>query len=182
MTTLDTKLETLLAAYEAKGHRVTDSLLTGLSRESIDELTTWFPLPLPEELYQLYGWRNGQTHDAWAEEYPFWFRDNAFCNLAHAEEVYRNVVSVYAEHNKLILECFPFAEFSGECYLLQCSPPIVTSRPVVDLIGDTYFLSLDTLIETCIDWVRHPRYSGHESLDRDVELEIWCKHNPGLFA
>ena len=148
---ISNKLDTLVVAFESKGLKVANSLLPGLDRKTIAVSTTWFPVQLPEEIYQLYEWRNGQAGDAWEEKFPFWFRDNAFCSISNAKAVYESTVAIYAEYNDPardgvnLLECFPFAEFNGECFLLLCSPTLQASHVVISLGGDLVFVSVEKM-------------------------------------
>ncbi len=49
----------ILKILEEKAPDIASALQPGLTREEIDEITTDFPFKLPEEVYELYQWRNG---------------------------------------------------------------------------------------------------------------------------
>jgi hypothetical protein len=44
---------------------------------------------------------------------------------------------------------------------------------------DVYFLSIESMIETCIEWLEQPDYDLNRTAPN--ELEIWQRHNPGVF-
>ena len=84
---------------------------------------------------------------------------------------------------------FPFATYEGSWYAIVCGPhALATSsqHPIVSLFQgmDLFFHSFDAMLSTCIDWVRHPDWSVENGLglSPDVELEIWQRHNPGIFG
>src|SRR5687767_6825379 len=47
-----------------------------------------------------------------------------------------------------------------------------------------YYHSIRSMLETCIAWVREPRWTKDSDLGLhpDVEREIWGRHNPGIFG
>ncbi len=46
-----------------------------------------------------------------------------------------------------------------------------------------FFYSIEHMLDTCIGWVTHPTYDADGgSLPEDIELEVWRKHNPGIFG
>ena len=194
MATVADKLEALRLAYEAKGQRVSGSLLEGLSPEELRKRTGWFPYDLTAEIYQLYEWRNGQAHDPWDEEFPFWFRDMGFTSAERAEEEYCRIMDSYgAEGDPEMIGldlsyCFPFASFNGGWYVLACGPQSLRpdlKAPVISVFQgiDAFFNSVPAMLDTCIEWVSHPEYeSGASDLGAELEMEIWKKNNPGLFS
>lgn len=72
----------------------------------------------------------------------------------------------------------------GSTYLVvsgahQLKP--ICASPVIGAFQgtDVYFLSIESMIETCIEWVEQPDYEPHMSAPN--EMSIWRKHNPGVF-
>ena len=183
-------LDRLLAAYEQKGVAVADTLLPPLEPDALREACGWFPGELPPQLVALYGWRGGQEKDAWETEHPFWFRDMSFSSVARAEQEYASMMASYGLNpldRGLLKFSFPFASFNGGWYVLPTrGHPFNTSLvcPVICVLEgiDVYFYSLQTMVDTCVDWVIHPAYTEDGSLPRDIELEIWRRHNPGIFV
>lgn len=186
-TRLHSKLDKLLAAYETKGMKVANSLLAPLSEKVVREKCLWFPGELPNEIVSLYAWRGGQEADAWDSDYPFWFRDNSFCSIERAEIEYKSMMDSYGsdpENHEMLKYSFPFASFNGGWYVLPTGTltfnttlkkPIVSVHQGVDI----FFYTIETMVDTCVDWVNHPQYE--DSLPDAVEMKIWCKHNPGIF-
>ncbi|RUT03884.1 hypothetical protein DSM106972_047980 [Dulcicalothrix desertica PCC 7102] len=52
-------LDKILTILEERVPDIASALQPGLTREEIDKITKDFPLKLPEEVYELYQWRNG---------------------------------------------------------------------------------------------------------------------------
>lgn len=187
---IQSKLTVLLSAYKEKGYNLQGSMAPGLSKTEIQSKTSWFPSTLCPEIIELYMWHNGQHSDPAEVEFPFWFRDNAFISIENSKDVYEEIVKVYAEDNDPdrdgvdLLKCFPFASFNGECYLIPCCPQRIDGdhvRPVINQNGEIYYYSIETMVSTVIDWVKHPDYKMFEHLPQEVELYIWRLHNPGIF-
>ena len=195
MDTITDKLNALLTAYEERGaDTIRDSLLPGLSRPEIEKSCAWYPAEIPDPVAELYMWRNGQANDAWSEPNPFWFRDMTFSSLDIAASEYQSMISSYGEGNTLeddrvVLEtCFPFAAFNGGWYVVPSEKHImnVDSRfPVICVFQgiDWYFISIEKMLDTCIEWVRSDDYNYEDaSLDEATERRIWRHHNPGVFG
>ena len=188
---IQNKLNELLIAYSEKGIHLAEKMNPGLLEDDIKERTAWFPVDLCQEIIEMYSWKNGQIDDASTSESPFWFRDNAFCSIENAKVVYESVVKSYAKDNIPerdgidLLRCFPFAEFDGNCYLLPCSSQSIDTkheRPVINQNGEIYYYSIEKMLDTVIEWVKHPDYNQFSPLPDNVELEIWRKHNPNIFS
>ena len=187
---LHAQLDTLSEAYEDKGLQVSKNLLPALDEQALAQKSIWFPGEMIAELIALYGWREGQEKDAWETEHSFLFRDNAFTSMARAEKEYESIMESYGaepEDHDLLESSFPFAAFNGGWFVLPTgSHPYEDKfeRPVISVHEgiDVYFYSIESMVKTCIDWVRHPAYANNSSLPRDIELAIWEKHNPGIFS
>lgn len=187
-------LDALEQEFERKGHYVSRCLNEGLSKDQIREKTQWFNHELADEVVELYRWKNGQSQDAWEVEYPFYFRDNTFCDLSRAEKTYRQVLELDAPaliNSGLgrpdLTTCFPFAEFNGEYFLIPCVEikwDGISGFPILDRFGDVYFHSFESMLKTCIDWVHNSSYDewGSLNISEEKEREIWEKHNPGIFS
>jgi len=182
-------LDRLLAAYEAKEMNVSDSLLAPISESELVKRCGWFPGKLPPEIVSLYSWRGGQKKDAWESEFPFWFRDNSFCSIDRAEREYKSMMEsygVYPENHELLKYSFPFASFNGGWYVFPTKGQPFSSNlkaPIISVLQgiDIHFFSMEKMASTCIDWVNHEKYGADYSLPEDTEMNIWHKHNPGIF-
>ena len=188
-TNLHTLLNELLDAYEAKGMKVSNDLLPPINEQELREICSWFPGELPAEIIALYAWRGGHKKDAWEADFPFWFRDNSFCSIERAKQEYQSMMDSYGtipEDHELLKYSFPFASFNGGCYVLptQGQPfSSALSLPIISVLEgiDILFYSIESMVSTCIEWVKHPQYDEDYSLPKEIEIEIWQKHNPGIF-
>jgi hypothetical protein len=181
-------LEKLRLAFEAKGHAVTKSLRPPVPEQELRKRCEWFPQPLPEELVALYSWREGQPDGPWEESYPFWFRDCGFSALATAERSYGRIMATYGAEGpdeELLKGAFPFAEFNGGWLVLPTARAGFKdlARPVVSVHQgvDVWFHSMNTMVDTCVEWVSHPAWTSEGLYPQSLEMEIWRKHNPGIF-
>ena len=121
------------------------------------------------------------------------FRDNRFVDLDGVLRAYPLIQECYAPEPGSIPygfeleEVFPFATFMGASYVVVCGDHTLPSpypNPVVSIFQgvDLFFLSLETMLRTCLEWVSHP---GWEAVDafawEAIESEIWRRLNPGVF-
>lgn len=189
---LHQQLEQLRLAFEAKGLNVSRTLLPPLQDHELREKSEWFPGQIVPELIALYSWRGGQEPGPWDladTDFPFWFRDYAFSSLAIAKEEYQSMMASYGqipEFHEQLKTSFPFAAFNGGWLVIPTIPYSFDkelAHPIVSVMEgiDVFFYSIEKMVETCIDWVSHPSYVGDGTLPEAVELEIWRKHNPGIF-
>lgn len=187
-------LETLLYSFEAKEHRVTQSLLPPFTEEEIKKKCKgWFPSGIPNAVSELYTWKGGQEKDAWEEEYPFWFRDMSFISLDRAESEYKSMMESYGiyhtleEDGVLLKDCFPFAAFNGGWFVVPAGTnkwSSINNEPVICVLQgiELYYHSIEKMVKTSIECVQHPAWSTEEpDLNEDIEMQIWKKHNPGIF-
>jgi len=156
----------------------------------------WFPAPIPEPLRELYSWRNGQPKDAWESKHVFWFRDMQFTSLQRAAFEYRSMMESYGSvdadnikyHGIALATSFPFASFNGGWYVIPCAPHTIDRTHPLPVVGvmegvDVYFHSLEKMLDTCIDWRKHSTWEGDGwKLSESMEMEIWRRHNPGIFG
>jgi hypothetical protein len=186
-------LEELRVAFGERGRDVDRHLQPGMSREEILEPAAPLGLTLPDDLIEMYEWRNGQDEDADMSEDALVFRDNGFIDLERALGEYATIQEHYSSGPDTIRygfelrAAFPFAEFMGSWHAVVCgkhSLEIPDAHPVINVFHDLelFFYSVDAMLRTCIEWVRHPDWDRETAgLPEDVELEIWRKHNPGIF-
>jgi hypothetical protein len=186
---LHSQLDKLLAAYEDKGMKVSETMLPALTENEIREQCTWFPGELTKEIISLYSWRGGQQNDAWETKHPFWFRDNSFASLARAKIEYQSMMDSYGknpEDHEMLKYSFPFASFNGGWYVLPTRKhdfnPSLKSPVISVLQGiDVYFYTIESMVSTCTEWVSHPEFDSDYTLPEDIEKQIWKKHNPRIF-
>ncbi|WP_233218539.1 hypothetical protein [Photobacterium sp. GB-210] len=187
---LHNSLDKLLKAFEAKGMKVSESLLPPLDEQELREKCSWFPGDLTEEIIALYSWRGGQVNDAWGSEYPFWFRDNSFCSIERAKNEYKSMMDsygTYKEDHFMLKNSFPIASFNGGWYVIPTKGNNLSSvleRPIISVMQgiDVYFYSIQKMVDTCVEWVENDKYKEDGLYPEELEMEIWSKHNPGIFS
>lgn len=188
-------LEELRAAFRKKGCDVDRYLRPGLSREAVHERTSVLGLTVPDEIVELFEWHDGQSDDAEFEPDSFRFRDNMFISVERAiadhgqiQEIYGGLDSEEQVPLGFDLEkSFPFATYAGSWHVIVCGPHTLATpspHPIVHVSQGivVFFHSFESMLRTCIDWVRDPRWTRESDLGLadDVETEIWRRHNPGL--
>lgn len=185
---LQAKLEELRLSFEARGFNVSETLQPGLSPDEAAAQCSWFPEPLPKEIIALYGWRGGQLESRDKKDFPFSFRDCSFVTPADAKREYESMMKTYGANPAdapLLRISFPFAAFNGGWLVMPCAAQTLEPRlprPIISVMQgiDVHYYSVETMVATAVDWVRHPKFNGY-GLPSDAELEIWQRHNPGIF-
>jgi hypothetical protein len=192
MQSLTDKLNILIDSLRSKGITKVDNLSPGLTRSEIEDKTVHLPFQLPEEIYELYQWRNGLRTDIPENESPFLFRDQYLLSLDEALTNYEELLqglSDESSENQIrgygvdLKFCFPFAGFEGSLYLIACGRQYMTDKsqhPIIQVFEDIslFFYTFSSMLDTCIEWVQHPDYTEY---DIQNDSETWEKHNPGIF-
>lgn len=185
-------LDELRSAFISRGCDVDRYLQPGLSREEIVAQTSQLAFTLPEDLIDLYTWRNGQSSDAEWESEAFRFRDNSFISLERALVEYEEFRQFYGPINSIEEDgfdldlSFPFATLDGAWYVLVCGPHKLKSphpHPVISIFEgiELSYHSLESMLNACIAWVSDPHWTKDSGLDPELEINIWKRHNPGIF-
>jgi len=185
---LHTQLDRLQDAFEEKGCHVSKNLLPAIQEQELKIRCGWFPAELPPELISLYAWRGGHADDD-PEVPSFWFRDCIFSSPEWAEKEYKSMMGSYGacpEDHELLKYSFPFAAFNGGWLIFPCHGQKLDKRfehPVISVMQgiDVHYYSMQLMVDTCVDWVSSMQYRPEYGLPEKVELEIWKKHNPGIF-
>lgn len=188
------RLEELRLSYEAIGEAVSADLQPPISHEALAAQCSWFPGEIAEEIYALYAWRGGQLErdDEPAPSALFWFRDRIFSTPDIARHEYQSMMETYGPYNSPemsgvdLKSCFPFASLYGGWYVFPCGGQAIDPahpRAIINVFQgvDIYFHSLESMLQTCIEWVRHPQYRSRDAAWDHLEIDIWQKNNPGLF-
>lgn len=184
------KLDRLVAAFESHDIHVASNLRPGASDRELDELAAHLGFAIPEAVRVLYRWHDGH-HDPDAEDVLL-FRDNQFLRLEDIPDAHHFMVSTYADDpNEDLIDpgvdlatCVPIAAFMGSTYAVACGRQRLTDRSMHPVVGafhgiDLYFHSVESMIDTCIDWVEQPEYEQYGEAPN--EMAIWRRHNPGVF-
>ena len=186
MTSITDKLNLLINLIGKREPEEIDNLRSGLTRKEIQQKTAKLPFDFPEELYELYQWRNGVENNS-IEESPFLFRDHHLSNLEDAIKNYFSMQQWFkSEEDQKIADwstCFPFADFEGSYLLFFAGNHILMDKyqhPIINNFEgiNLYFYSFDSMLDTCIEW-NQQSFEKYEVPDK--EQEIWEKHNPGIF-
>jgi hypothetical protein len=186
-------LEELREAYLQKGVNVDQYLLPGLSREEIVTKLRPLNIPIPEDLIQLYSWRNGQVENADWELDSLRFRDTTFINLDAAVKQYDDFRTAYGEGCTFENTGFdmdlaiPISYQDAAWYVMVCGPhkfPIPHPHPIVYIYYGMRlkFFSMETMLRSCIDKIHQSTVLEDVTLDISIREwdEIWEHHNPGI--
>lgn len=189
---LESKLNRLADAFESRGIPVWSNLRPGASDAEVDELARELDVVLPEEFRSLYRWRNGHLDP----EAPnvLRFRDNIFIGLEAIPAAHRSVNEIYGQREDDaellpplvdLARSVPFSEFMLSWLVVACGSQTVSTRfehPIFQAFQGVVpmFYSIESMVDTCIDWVEQPDYEQYGETPN--EREIWERHNPGIFS
>ena len=171
------QLDELLAAFQAKGIDPTANLRPGLGEQDLVALLAPLPFQTPEAVRILFRWRNGHRDPMATPDRLLWFRDCPLLSLEEAIEV-RDSLLAFGAYGDLE-NTLPFAGMDGVYLGVLCAGPQVGRVYTMGEDFEPYFLSLESLLLTCLDWVRDPTYDA-EVLAPEDEMTAWQRHNPGL--
>lgn len=184
--------EQLADAYTLAGVDVRANLRPGISRAEVLEALAPLRLVVPEEVIELYGWRNGHIL---CDDYErsLRFRDDPFLCIDRAVDEYADIQEYYGIHSTLdddridLKAVIPISSFEGAWDVVVCGAHLHgghMDHPVIHVHqGVTlYYHSIEAMLRTNIDWVSSPHWEQFGSLPRDVEMAIWQRHNPGIFS
>jgi hypothetical protein len=194
MTIITALCEQLADAHEAKGIAVRSTLQPGLDPDFIRQEAAALGLDLPNEIVELYAWRNGHGFtEPWQEGPAIFFRDTAFLSFETALAEYRQlqafteaVKSTLESDNVDLKKCLPISQREAMWHVVSCGKHLYgpdKQSPVVSVYHgvDLYFHSVESMLKTCIDWVSHPDWNEYDLVPEGIEMEIWRRHNPGIF-
>lgn len=170
------RLSRHLDALAAAGYPVGD-LVPGLSEDAIENAAAELSFPLPVELRRLYAWRDGTMPDSDL----FFVRDHRLLSLRAG----RSALPWLLPYG--VTRAFPFAGFEGAHLVLPADAWSLhprLERPVVSVFEgvDIHYLSFARMLDTATAWVEEGVHAPGAPVDPARELEIWRRHNPGLFG
>jgi hypothetical protein len=184
----------LADAYELQGLPVRENLRPGVSREVVLKALAPLRVPVPEELLELYAWRNGHILEFDPEQHRYLsFRDGIFISVERIVEEYLKIQKSYGVNSTLEMDrvdlraVIPVSSFEGAWDVVACGTHLHGSNlkyPVVHVHQgiSMYFHSVESMLQTCLDWVSSPYWENLSTLPEKVEMEIWRRHNPGVFT
>lgn len=165
------------------------SLQPGLSREQVQQVLKNLPLTIPEELYTLYSWHNGQQGTGPGVEFiPAY----SFLSLQDAVETYREMRKVSKktgkEGNKIWPPYyFPILSFQDSFYVVLCGgekPGSVLDLLLEDPEPGAAYPSISAFMqEIAENYDAGAYYVGNEGLletDVDKIETVFKKYHPAL--
>jgi len=185
--------ERLADAYERKGIKVRENLRPGLAEDEIRKIVSPLQIVLPDEVIELYRWRNGSIDEFDQDLYRVLsFRDNTFISLQRGVEEYQSIQATYGLDSTLhrdrvdLRACFPISSFMGSWDTVACGAHLFGNQfdhPVIRVFQgvDMYFHSIKAMLNTCIGWVSNSEWKPVQGLPDNIEMSIWTRYNPGLF-
>lgn len=188
MQTLNESLEYMLRWMQNNLPEYGASFMPGLQFDEIIELVETLGFPLPEEIYELYQWRNGTR----AEIPSFVFPAFEFAPLNKAAEIQNEINSdpilgeLFTFNNQPL---FPFIASEGRhCAIIISSRSTLTS-PVVYIgkQGEGEYLAFSSVtsmmcgLAECFDTgAYYLDADGYIDIHRVQVAEVLRKHNPQL--
>jgi hypothetical protein len=178
-------VDKLESALNACGSPLPKLLEKGLSLNEIEFHINKVNLKLPNEVVELYSWRNGTKGETNNEQL---FTLGEFFSLQEAIETYK----YFVENNYWKKSLFPlFGAGNSEFFLIDCEATsnqykMILFFSLTNYVAQqplSYFDSLFTLISTVTDCYNSKAYSFDNGnffvvKDPSKELEICKKHNP----
>jgi hypothetical protein len=179
---------------------IAETYLEGLSREEIEELTKDLIDKIPEEIYDLYQWRNGTKEEYYESVvYPL----PIYLPLDQAIEAYQGLNDDFSDENLFLFEgkrLFPFLRSNCSHCAVLVEPEKQQSSNVIDIAdeGDLSLMyqSLTSMMLTLAEYFETGAYyirktskdsgskpeegAGFISPDHEKMLPIFQKYNSGL--
>jgi hypothetical protein len=170
-------------------------LQQGLSEAEIEEIIADLPLQLPEDIQELYKWKNGTKIIGDYLEFSCIFEKWSFYPLQIVANGYRHKVERFKidifepffEHQNLnILSIFFSSDLEETGYVViddkiqQCSPVIFQHCKGGVCVPITKYASLTSLFVTIAECCENAYYvdaDGNLNLDNEAALDIWRKYN-----
>lgn len=165
------------------------SFLPGLNDEQIQELTAYLPYQLPEEIYELYRWRNGTR-----ERQKILFHPSiSILSLKEALIVAKESIDISDntefefrfEGNRV----FPFIDDDGDLCVVKCTKEKQKYSPIISIFAecdelDIIYTNLTTMMQTVAECYETGAYylieDGFVEEDENKVAEILRKYNPEI--
>jgi hypothetical protein len=203
MKDLTNALDRMYRWLEINRPEFAEAFQTGLSYEEIKSMVSEIPLKLPQEIYDLYKWRNGLVGDI--TTYTSIYSSGDFSPLSTALENYQNLVEqdLICE-NPLIIDLIPsynkyslfpfFYDSNGYTYAVILNSEKLLSSPVISISGDGGFgmqyeslTAMFSMIVECYETGAYyidieGDYEGQIIENSKEASKIFKKYNPNLLA
>lgn len=183
---LTQSLEKLVHVLEKKGIPMRQRLQPGLTKADVQAALAPLGLTPPEELYELYEWRDGVAD--WDTPSPMLFGETHFLPLKDAIAEYQDFRQYFVgedfEDLSIDLDkCFPFAFFMGYRSTIYCDPTLVLGfqHPVIGIYHDfaVSFENIERMAQTATEWFVAGVYDKNP-VDDELKWAIRQKLNPRI--
>ncbi|MGP1386364.1 MAG: hypothetical protein ACTS2F_22580 [Thainema sp.] len=200
MSELTEALDKILVWLKQYKPDYADTFLPGLSREEIEAKVSGLPGNLPEEMYELYQWRNGASEeDIQVVVYPAL----GFDPLDEAVKVCKGILKGFGEEHPFLFEgkmLFPFLRNNCSFCAVLLDQEQQTHSPVIDIAAEgdleLMYTSLTNMMLTLAEYCESGAYyigkvdeeeggrpeeaEGFLCADETKMLPIFEKYNSGL--
>ncbi|NQE34274.1 HEAT repeat domain-containing protein [Microcoleus asticus] len=194
LTSLNQALHRILKWLEEHKPEAISLLQPGLSNNEIEELVKDLSIQFPQELYDLYKWKNGSEDSLGIANAAYIFEYFSFYPLETAIEQYRSKLNfnkqwrnnIYSSSWMELFFCY-IPEVGG--YVLvdgsqEISQVIFAYHKDADDITKKYtnLTSMITTIAECYETgaysiTKDEYFTGSQTKDHQKAHQIWCKHN-----
>jgi len=195
MSLLTNSLNRIMSWMQQNRPARAQSFLPGLPRQEIEQAVEGLPNQLPEELFELYQWRNGTSE--WDAIDSVVFPSLEFMPLNEAVESCQGLLESFGGENPLLTDTllardeylFPFTCENSSCYhAVLLRPKKQQSSPVIDVGAegdlDLAYSSLTSMMMTLAEYFEsgafYMRDDGFLDCDEEVAASIFLKYNSGI--
>lgn len=186
MTDLTDALNRILAWLEKHNPISASGFQPGLSSEIIEERLSALSFCVPQEVYELYKWRNGDVTHSMVFGYLWLLNLDKACE--YSEGINDNVLLEIREQNGEPPYLFPMFDFDGEYFAVKGSEIPTATAPIFHISDDCSvsfaFTSLTAMMLAIAECYETGIYAVRE--DGKIEVidavkfgEIRRKYNPG---
>ncbi|MCC3405652.1 MAG: HEAT repeat domain-containing protein [Microcoleus sp. PH2017_10_PVI_O_A] len=195
LTSLNQALHRILKWLEEHKPEAISLLQPGLSNREIEELVKDLPIHFPQEVYDLYKWKNGSEDSPAQENVAYIFNGFSFYPLEDAIKIYRHklIERNWSTRNINtpgwieIFFCYIGKEVGGYVVIdgsQETRQVIFTYNKDGDEVTARYtsLTSMITTIAECYETgaysiSKHEDFTGTVIKDYQKAHQIWCKHN-----
>ena len=188
MSELTQALNRIMAWLSANQPSFANSFLPGLTNEQIQAAVKYIPFELPEEIYELYRWRNGTEARHDCDFYPAM----NFITLEKAVKLYEDIATLDNTEEEIRFEgynLFPFIVTDAEFTNVLIKDKQEKSSPVIDFYAEDcetqiVYSSLTNMMLTIAECYETGAYylseDGFVEEKKPKVAQILRKYNPEL--
>ena len=188
MSTLTNCLNRIMNWLQQNQPEFAASFLPGLNDEQIQDIVKDLPYQLPEEIHELYRWRNGIRNGT--KLYILFHPFSEFLSLKEALEVAQESIDIFEDtEDELRFEgnrLFPFIDDNGDLFVVRCTTEKQDNSPVISVQAEYYepnivYTNLTTMMQTVAECYETGAYyindEGFIEEDENKVAEILRKYN-----